>query len=72
MNGFSLDPYDGAGLARLLVEISSGEADLKVMGEASRRIIANWTPDVFAQNLFKAVAAARVAKTPKKRYWNRR
>jgi glycosyltransferase involved in cell wall biosynthesis len=66
-NGFTFDPNDEEGLARLMVEMSSGETDLKVMGEASRRIIANWTPEVFAQNLFQAVAAARAAKTARNR-----
>ena len=56
MNGFTFDPYDVEGLARLMVKMSSGEADLKAMGEASRRIIAEWTPEVFAQNLFKAIS----------------
>jgi 1,2-diacylglycerol 3-alpha-glucosyltransferase len=66
VNGFTFDPYDVAGLARLLVKMSSGEADLKAMGEASRLIIADWTPEVFAQNLFKAVETAQAAKTARK------
>ena len=66
-NGFTFDPFDVADPARLLVKISFGEADLKVMDEASRRIIANWTPEVLAQHPFKAVAAARAAKTARNR-----
>ncbi|MDD5640723.1 MAG: glycosyltransferase family 4 protein [Syntrophales bacterium] len=58
VNGFTFDPYDGESLARLLRRMSSGEVDLKAMGEASRRIIAEWTPQIFAKNLFKAVEAA--------------
>ncbi len=56
VNGFTFDPYDVEGLAHLMVKMSSGEADLKAMGEASRRIIADWTPEVFAQNLFKTIS----------------
>jgi hypothetical protein len=32
------------------------------MGEASQRIIAAWTPEVFAENLFKAIAAPAAAR----------
>lgn len=66
VNGFTFDPYDVEGLARLMVKMSSGAADLKAMGEASRRIISGWTPEVFAKNLFKAVAAAQAAKWSRK------
>jgi glycosyltransferase involved in cell wall biosynthesis len=66
-NGFTFDPFDVADPARFLVKISFGEADLKVMDEASRRIIANWTPEVLAQHPFQAVAAARAAKTARNR-----
>jgi len=58
VNGFTFDPYDVEGLARLMLMMSSGEVDLGAMGEASRQIIANWTPEVFAENLFKAIEAA--------------
>jgi 1,2-diacylglycerol 3-alpha-glucosyltransferase len=66
LNGFTFDPYNVEGLTRLLVKMSSGEADLKSMGEASWRIIAHWTPEVFAQNLFKALEAAQAVKTARK------
>jgi 1,2-diacylglycerol 3-alpha-glucosyltransferase len=59
VNGFTFDPYDVEGLARLMVKMSSGEVDLQAMGEASRKIIAHWTPEVFAANLFRAIEAAR-------------
>ena len=58
VNGFTFDPSDREGLARLLLKMSSPEADLKAMGEASQRIIADWSPEVFARNLFKAVKVA--------------
>jgi glycosyltransferase involved in cell wall biosynthesis len=69
VNGFTLDPYDVEGLARLMVNVSSGAVDLHAMGEASRMIIAHWTPEYFAENLFKAVEAAREAKRSKREFW---
>jgi glycosyltransferase involved in cell wall biosynthesis len=66
INGFTFDPYDVDGLARLMVRMSSGEVDLQAMGRASRKIIADWTPEVFAENLFKALEAAREAKRSKR------
>lgn len=57
-NGFTFDPYKEEELADKMVEISSGKHDLKAMGEASRRIIAKWTPEIFASNLLKAAEAA--------------
>lgn len=57
VNGFTFDPYDVDGLAGLMVRMSSGELNLKAMGEASQVIIAGWTPEVFGENLLKAVDA---------------
>jgi glycosyltransferase involved in cell wall biosynthesis len=71
VNGFTFDPYDVDRLARLMVRMSSGEVDLQAMREASQRIIADWTPEVFAQNLFKAVEAAQEAKRSKRWWWGR-
>ena len=59
VNGFTFDPYDVGGLAGLMVRMSSGELNLKTMGEASQVIIAGWTPEVFGENLLRAVDAAR-------------
>jgi hypothetical protein len=50
-----------------MLKMSSGQVDLEAMGAASRRIMADWTPEIFAQNLFKAVEAAPAAKTARKR-----
>jgi len=51
VNGFTFDPYDVEGLARLMLKMSSGEVDLEAMGEDSRRIIANYTLDTWVQAL---------------------
>jgi len=61
-NGFKFDPHDVEGLARLLLKIASGEVDLKAMGQASREIIAAWSPETFAGNLLKAIEAAQSAR----------
>jgi 1,2-diacylglycerol 3-alpha-glucosyltransferase len=71
VNGCTFDPYDVAGLARLMVRLSSGEVDLKAMGAASRLIIAGWTPEIFAENLFKAVHAALARRQARKPWWQR-
>ncbi|MFA4901981.1 MAG: glycosyltransferase family 4 protein [Desulfobaccales bacterium] len=55
VNGYTFNPYDVKGLAQLLLKMSSGGLDLQSMGEASRRIIANWSLDTFAQGLLAAV-----------------
>jgi glycosyltransferase involved in cell wall biosynthesis len=58
LNGFTFDPGDPEGLARLLLRMSSPAVDLKAMGAASARLIAPWTPETFARNLFQAVRTA--------------
>ncbi len=66
VNGSTFDPYDVEGLARLMVKMSSGEVDLVAMGHASQRIIADWTPEIFAENLLKAVEAAKSSRSKKR------
>ncbi len=58
VNGFTFDPGDPEGLARLLLRMSSPAVDLKAMGAASARLIAPWTPETFARNLFQAIRVA--------------
>lgn len=62
INGFTFDPLDLEGLAQLMVKVSSGEMDLKAMGQASLEIIADFTPEIFAKNLLCAI---EVGKTPR-------
>ncbi len=57
VNGYTFDPYEVEAMAQLLGHMSSGTVDLKAMGEASRRIIADWGLETYAQNLLQAVAA---------------
>jgi 1,2-diacylglycerol 3-alpha-glucosyltransferase len=58
VNGFTFDPLDVEAMASLMVKMSSGEVDLAAMSRASGSLIARWTPEAYAENLFKAVAAA--------------
>jgi len=62
VNGFTFDPRDVEGLVRLMLKISSGAVDLGAMGEASRKVIAGWSLETYAQNLFKAVEAGLTRK----------
>lgn len=63
VNGFAFAPGDLGELVALMERISSGEVDLQAMGQASRRIIAGWTPESFAQNLVQALEAGNVGGT---------
>jgi 1,2-diacylglycerol 3-alpha-glucosyltransferase len=62
VNGFTFDPFDLEGLARLLLKMSSGEVDLEAMGQASREIIANFSPEIFARNLLQAIEAGKATR----------
>lgn len=64
-NGYTFDPYDVDALAGLMLKISSDDCDRVAMGQASREIIARWTPQTFAENLVKAAEAALQAPRPK-------
>ncbi len=71
LNGFTFDPYNVKRLARLMVKMSSSEVELDAMGNASRRIIADWTPEKFAENLFRAMETAKTLKAPGKSLWKK-
>jgi 1,2-diacylglycerol 3-alpha-glucosyltransferase len=55
INGYDFDPYDTGQLAKLMLRISTRESDLAVMGQASREIIASFTPDRWAQALLDCI-----------------
>lgn len=50
-NGYLCDPLDIAGMARSMAVLSSPETDIDAMGAASRRIVALYTPETWAQGL---------------------
>ena len=51
VNGYVCDPSDTADLARLLGVMSSETVNAGKMGEASRQIVAQYTPETWAQTL---------------------
>lgn len=63
-NGYTFDPYNVDALAGLMRKISADDCDRAAMGQASRDIIARWTPQTFAENLCKAAEAALNAPRP--------
>ena len=71
-NGFTFDAYDVENLAKLMLKVSSNSFELKEMGRASRRIIAEWSPRTFGENLWKAVEVAveRARRRPRWRFPN--
>jgi glycosyltransferase involved in cell wall biosynthesis len=58
VNGFTFDPYNVEELARLMLKLSTLNSQLSTMGDASRRIIADWGPERFASGLQQAVETA--------------
>jgi len=62
-NGFTFDPHSQAEIKRLLLLLASDGIDRAVMGEASRRIIERWSPELFARNLVAAAKAAMALPT---------
>ena len=54
-NGFTFDPLDVASLAGLMARLADADPSGRhSMSEASRKIIANWSPEVWADNMIKA------------------
>ena len=51
VNGYVCDPFDIGGMARLLGVVSSDSVDADKMGEASRQIVALYTPETWSQSL---------------------
>ena len=66
VNGYACDPLDTENMARLLGVMSSEIADAGRMGEASRQIVASYTPETWAQTLADCIerTAADFQKLP--------
>jgi len=67
VNGYDFDPADVQGLAQLMHSISSDGLNLGRMGEASRRIIANFTPRTWARALAQCLETTIERKRAKRR-----
>lgn len=66
-NGFTFDPANLGQLASLMTRITLPESDSHGMGQASRAIIARWTPSDFARNL---AGAFEIACRARAKPWN--
>ena len=55
INGYSFNPFDVEQLAELMFKMSSKEVDLNSMGRASKEIIKNYTPEIWAKTVMKMV-----------------
>jgi glycosyltransferase involved in cell wall biosynthesis len=64
-NGFTFNPLPASDLTQLFRRIAGKECDRAAMGEASREIIARWSPKTFAANLKNATEMA--LDTPRRR-----
>ena len=58
VNGYTFDPRDESGLAKLMLRMHDAD-ERRRMGRESLRIIAGHTLEIGADNLWKAVGAAR-------------
>lgn len=54
VNGYSFDPYNTQELTYYMQHMSSPDTNLKSMGAVSKNIIREYTPDIFADNLWEA------------------
>lgn len=57
-NGITFDPYDVSALTAALHRMAADTEVRTSMGAESRKLIANWTPEQFADGLEQAVEAA--------------
>lgn len=61
INGYMFDPFNIDEIAYYMTHISSGEVELKSMGEASKRIITNYTPEAWAKALKDCIEVLTVS-----------
>ena len=72
VNGYGFDPLNGDLIAALLAKVAGMSlSERTAMGEASRQIIARWSPATFEQNIVLAVQAALTAPLRKSRILDR-
>ncbi len=58
-NGYTFDPFDVQAIAEAMSRMAGSSSDqLNLMGQESRRIIANWGPDRFGRALQAAAEGA--------------
>lgn len=62
LNGYVCDPFDIERMAGLMEVMSSEATDVNNMGEASRQIVALYTPETWAQSLADCIEQTLVCK----------
>jgi glycosyltransferase involved in cell wall biosynthesis len=73
LNGFTFDPCDVEELAGLMQRVAAMTDEQRhAMGHASRRIVADWGPERFADGLMQAVGVARSQPVPKAAWFDQR
>lgn len=65
VNGFTFDPNDTDALTRHLYAFASAGSDLSLLGQASRNLIARWSPEAFGKGLSQAADVALSLPRPK-------
>jgi len=64
-NGWTFDPFDVESFAELMLRVSRMTREERLaMGRAGQEIIARWTPETFAEGLWRAVEVAMTAPRP--------
>lgn len=63
-NGYTFDPYDVGTMTKHLLKMAGGEYDRAAMGMFSRENIHHWSPESFAENLWKIAQVALDAPRP--------
>lgn len=71
VNGFTFNPHDMEALTGHMLAVTASDEVRNKMGEASRRIIADWGPGLFASGLREAVSAASEAGSTKPKWSHR-
>lgn len=67
VNGWTFNPYDVADIAEKLEKVQLAVRAGEPLGEASRRIVSEWSPARFAEGLFRAAETA--VETPTAQPW---
>lgn len=71
VNGFTVDPSNERNVTALLSSLAAPDLDREAMGQASRRIIAEWSPSRFGENMVAAANEARTLGAPRIRALDR-
>jgi glycosyltransferase involved in cell wall biosynthesis len=71
LTGFQFDPYDEKSLTHPMLKVADSKFDRAAMGVAARRRIAEWGPERFAANFWRAADCAMRADPRRSGFINR-